>query len=143
MPLGAIHDAAKQANAHTFITELAKGYETIPGERAARISGGQKQRIAIARAVIRQPKVLLLDEATSALDSENEHIVQLALDDLMEGKTTFIIAHRLSTVVRSTCILVLDKGVVIEKGTHQELVANDDSKYASFMKHQLVGSLLE
>merc|ERR1712203_1220058 len=137
-----VQEAATRSNAHSFITQLAEGYDTVPGERAARISGGQKQRVAIARAIVQKPKVLLLDEATSALDSENEHIVQTALDDLMVGKTTFIIAHRLSTVVRSTCILVMDKGNVIEKGTHDELVANDDSKYASFMKHQLVGALL-
>jgi len=92
--------------------------------------------------VLRDPKVLLLDEATSALDSENEHIVQQALDSLMVGKTTFIIAHRLSTVVRATKILVLDKGRVFEQGTHNELVGNEGSKYASFMKHQLVGPLL-
>merc|ERR1712157_593847 len=95
-----------------------------------------------ARAVIRDPKVLLLDEATSALDSENEHIVQEALDNLMTGKTTFIIAHRLSTVVRATRIFVLGKGRVLESGTHEELVNNADSKYASFMKHQLVAPLL-
>jgi len=141
-PLQEIFAAAKRANADGFISRLQDGYDTHPGERAARISGGQKQRVAIARAVIRNPRVLLLDEATSALDSENEHIVQQALDDLMVGKTTFIIAHRLSTVVRATCILVLDKGRVIEKGSHDELVANEGSKYASFMKHQLVSPLL-
>jgi len=138
----AIQDAARRANAHSFICELAQAYDTYPGEIAARISGGQKQRVAIARAVIREPKVLLLDEATSALDGENEHIVQKALDDLMVVKTTIIIAHRLSTIVRATRILVLDKGVVIEQGTHDELVANTKSKYASFMNHQLVGPLL-
>mmetsp|Transcript_98000 Transcript_98000/g.305195 ORF Transcript_98000/g.305195 Transcript_98000/m.305195 type:complete len:697 (-) Transcript_98000:176-2266(-) len=140
-PFADIRAAAETANADDFINRLQHGYNTRPGERAARISGGQKQRVAIARAVIRNPKVLLLDEATSALDSENEHIVQQALDKLMVGKTTFIIAHRLSTVVRSSCILVLDKGRVIENGTHEELVARD-SKYASFMKHQLVSPLL-
>jgi ABC-type multidrug transport system fused ATPase/permease subunit len=141
-PLKSIHEAAKSANAHNFVCELQDGYDTHPGERAARISGGQKQRIAIARAVIRNPKVLLLDEATSALDSENEHIVQEALDSLMVGKTTFIIAHRLSTVVRATNILVLDKGRIIEQGTHSELVGNEGSKYSSFMQHQMVGPLL-
>lgn len=137
-----ITKAAKLANAHNFITDLQWGYETHPGERAARISGGQKQRVAIARAVIRDPKVLLLDEATSALDSENEHIVQQALDNLMTGKTTFIIAHRLSTVVRATRIVVMDKGRILEAGTHDELVADEKSKYASFMRHQLVSPLL-
>ncbi|CAE7507577.1 abcB1 [Symbiodinium sp. CCMP2592] len=145
-PREEIEAAARRANAHKFITDLQSGYETHPGERAARISGGQKQRVAIARAIIRNPKMLVLDEATSALDSENEHIVQQALDELMRGKssckTTFIIAHRLSTVVRSTKILVLDKGHVVEQGTHDELVSNEGSRYASFMKHQIVSPLL-
>lgn len=140
--LEAVQEAARKANAHAFIQQLAQGYETHPGERAARISGGQKQRVAIARAIIRDPKVLLLDEATSALDSENEHIVQEALDKLMSGKTTFIIAHRLSTVVRATRILVLDKGVVVEQGSHQELVSDENTRYSSFMRHQLVSPLL-
>eukprot|EP00929_Paragymnodinium_shiwhaense_P066813 TRINITY_DN33563_c0_g1_i1.p1 TRINITY_DN33563_c0_g1~~TRINITY_DN33563_c0_g1_i1.p1 ORF type:complete len:729 (+),score=120.40 TRINITY_DN33563_c0_g1_i1:55-2187(+) len=141
--LDSIRQAAELANAHKFICDLTSsgnwedGYGVHPGERAARISGGQKQRVAIARAVIRNPKVLLLDEATSALDSENEHIVQKALDDLMQGKTTFVIAHRLSTVVRATKILVLDKGQVAEAGTHDELTALG-GRYASFMKHQTV-----
>ena len=138
-----IEAAARRANAHTFISGLAEGYETHPGERAARISGGQKQRVAIARAIIRDPKVLLLDEATSALDSENEDLVQRALDALMEGKTTLVVAHRLSTIVRATKILVLDKGRVIESGSHSELVADENSKYSSFMRHQLVKPLLE
>lgn len=137
-----VMQAARLANAHDFIQNLGKGYDTHPGEKAVRISGGQKQRVAIARAVIRSPKVLLLDEATSALDSENEDIVQRALDNLMTGKTTFIVAHRLSTVVRATKILVLDKGRVLEQGTHEELVADEKTKYSSFMRHQLVGPLL-
>merc|ERR1712136_622317 len=137
-----VRRAARLANADEFILKLANGYETHPGEKAMRISGGQKQRIAIARAIIRQPKILLLDEATSALDSENEFVVQQALDNVMLDRTTFIIAHRLSTVVRATKILVLDKGKVIEQGSHAELVENDQSRYASFMKHQLVGPLL-
>lgn len=137
-----VQQAARRANAHGFIAQLPKGYDTHPGERAARISGGQKQRVAIARAIIRNPKLLVLDEATSALDSENEHIVQHALDELMEGRTTFVIAHRLSTVIGATKILVLDKGRVIEAGSHAELVADETSRYASFMKHQLVSPLL-
>jgi len=134
-------EAAKKANAHDFIEKLEGGYMAAPGERAARISGGQKQRCAIARAIVRCPKVLLLDEATSALDAENEFIVQTALDNLMQGKTTFVIAHRLSTVVRATTIMVLDQGVVVEQGSHDELNAMD-GKYASFMKYQMVSPLL-
>eukprot|EP00405_Crypthecodinium_cohnii_P016742 CAMPEP_0206450028 /NCGR_PEP_ID=MMETSP0324_2-20121206/18463_1 /ASSEMBLY_ACC=CAM_ASM_000836 /TAXON_ID=2866 /ORGANISM="Crypthecodinium cohnii, Strain Seligo" /LENGTH=696 /DNA_ID=CAMNT_0053919563 /DNA_START=116 /DNA_END=2202 /DNA_ORIENTATION=- len=139
--LRAVRGAARTANAENFILDLPGGYDTIPGERAARISGGQKQRVAIARAVLRNPKVLLLDEATSALDSENEHQVQLALDQLMRAKmaTTFVIAHRLSTVRNATTILVLHKGQVVEQGSHDELIALS-GKYASFMQHQLVSS---
>ena len=114
-------------------------YDARPGEKGVRISGGQKQRVAIARAVLKDPKLLLLDEATSALDSGNEAVVQAALDNLMQGKTTVVIAHRLSTVVRATQIIVLDKGVAVERGTHQQLCAKPDSKYAYFMRHQLVG----
>ncbi|CAK9089683.1 ABC transporter B family member 1 (ABC transporter ABCB.1) [Durusdinium trenchii] len=141
-PMKDIQEAASRANAHNFISTLQNGYNTHPGERAARISGGQKQRVAIARAIIRNPKLLVLDEATSALDSENEHIVQQALDELMNGRTTFVIAHRLSTVIGATKIMVLDKGYVIEEGSHSELVARENSRYGSFMKHQLVSPLL-
>mmetsp|Transcript_81244 Transcript_81244/g.217159 ORF Transcript_81244/g.217159 Transcript_81244/m.217159 type:complete len:686 (-) Transcript_81244:26-2083(-) len=137
-----VRRAAELCNAHGFISALAQGYDARPGERAARISGGQKQRIAIARAIVREPRILLLDEATSALDSENEHLVQVALDQVMVGRTTFVIAHRLSTVVRATKILVMDKGVVVESGTHEELVADEKTRYSGFMRHQLVGPLL-
>jgi len=133
-----VQNAAKLANAHDFIENLATRYDTHPGERAARISGGQKQRVAIARAVIRDPKVLLLDEATSALDSENEEAVQRALENLMQGKTTFIVAHRLSTVKGASKILVMERGRVIESGTHAELVADENTKYSSFMKAQMI-----
>ena len=103
-----------------------------------RISGGQKQRVAIARAISKEPRLLLLDEATSALDSTNEAVVQASLEALMEGRATVVIAHRLSTVVRATRILVLSGGVAVESGTHAELSADAGSAYSRFMRHQLV-----
>ena len=135
-----VKTACELANAHEFISELPDGYKTAPGERGARISGGQKQRIAIARACLKKPSLLLLDEATSALDSANEAAVQAALDHLMLGRTTVVIAHRLSTVVRASQILVMHKGEVLEHGTHAELSARAGSHYATFMRHQLVSA---
>lgn len=117
-----VYAAAKAAYAHDFITEWKKGYETILGERGVRLSGGQKQRISIARALLKDPRILILDEATSALDAESEAYVTAALDRLMEGRTTFIIAHRLATVVRADKILVLDEGRIVERGSHVELL---------------------
>lgn len=114
--------AAKSANAHSFIEAMPQGYETQIGERGSKLSGGQRQRIAIARAILKNPRVLILDEATSALDSESEKLVQDALDKLMIGRTSFVIAHRLSTVQRADVILVMEKGSIIERGTHSELI---------------------
>ncbi|MFN8564349.1 MAG: ATP-binding cassette domain-containing protein [Anaerolineae bacterium] len=118
-----IVEAAKAANAHDFILELPDQYQTIVGERGIRLSGGQRQRVAIARALLKDPRVLLLDEATSSLDSESEHEVQEALARLMQGRTTVIIAHRLSTVRVAHRIAVLEKGSIIELGSHEQLMA--------------------
>lgn len=115
--------ALKDANAWEFISQLPDGPDTIVGERGARISGGQKQRLAIARALFRNPRILILDEATSALDSESENLIQQALAHLMKDRTTFVVAHRLSTIMRADEIIVLDQGVLVERGTHTDLLA--------------------
>ncbi|GBE06675.1 MAG TPA: ATP-binding cassette domain-containing protein [Nitrospirae bacterium] len=117
-----IADAAKAAYAHDFIKDMPKGYNTLIGERGVRLSGGQKQRISIARALLKNPPILILDEATSSLDTASELIVQKALDNLMTNRTTFVIAHRLSTIQKADRILVIDKGKIIETGTHEELL---------------------
>ncbi|MGH0167489.1 UNVERIFIED_CONTAM: hypothetical protein FKN15_062604 [Acipenser sinensis] len=133
-----IVQASMKANAHGFITELPDGYNTDAGEKGAQLSGGQKQRVAIARALVRSPHVLILDEATSALDAESEHIVQQALNGIMQDRTVLVIAHRLSTVEKAHNIIVIDKGEVLEQGTHRDLMQKD-GLYSKLVKRQILG----
>ena len=114
--------AAKAAQAHEFITEMPEGYETVVGERGITLSGGQRQRVAIARALLMNPRILILDDSLSSVDTQTEKLIQEALDKLMEGRTTFVIAHRLSTVRRADVILVMDKGRIVQQGKHDELL---------------------
>jgi ATP-binding cassette subfamily B (MDR/TAP) protein 1 len=132
-----VAEAAKAAFADSFVNELQDGLDTKLGEGAVQLSGGQKQRIAIARAIIKNPRVLLLDEATSALDAESEHAVQEALDHLMVGRTTLIVAHRLSTVFHSNSIAVIHSGRIVEQGSHEELVAKNGA-YAHLVARQML-----
>lgn len=125
----AVRDAARLANAHDFIAAFPDGYATLVGDRGIQLSGGQRQRIAISRAILKNPAILILDEATSSLDSESERLVQIALDRLMQGRTTFIVAHRLATIRTAERIAVLDAGRIVELGTHDELSAKSDGLY--------------
>jgi ATP-binding cassette subfamily B protein len=131
-----IMEAARKANALEFISSFPEQMETIVGERGVKLSGGQRQRIAIARAILKDPKILILDEATSSLDAESEKLVQEALDGLMENRTTIIIAHRLATVRNVDCIYVIKDGIILETGTHEELVLNENGLYAGLIKLQ-------
>lgn len=132
-----IISAAKLANVHKFVAALPKGYNTFVGEFGIQLSGGQKQRIAIARAIVKNPKILLLDEAMSALDTESETAVQDALNQVMKGKTTMVVTHRLSSIRATDIIAVLKKGVIVEKGRHDELIQITNGVYASLVPHSM------
>uniref|UniRef100_A0A665V7X2 ABC-type oligopeptide transporter ABCB9 n=1 Tax=Echeneis naucrates TaxID=173247 RepID=A0A665V7X2_ECHNA len=138
IPMEAVVQAATKANAHDFISALPKDYDTNVGEKGTQMSGGQKQRVAIARALIRNPRVLILDEATSALDAESEHVVQQALNHIMQEHTVLVIAHRLSTVEKADNIIVLDKGQVVEQGPHRQLMASG-GLYFKLVERQVLG----
>ena len=134
--------AARAANIHDRIVELAEGYDTIVGERGYKLSGGEKQRLAIARVVLKDPRILILDEATSSLDTNSERLVQAALEPLMQGRTTIAIAHRLSTILKADVIFVIDRGRVAERGSHDELLALD-GLYAQLYQQQFKGGLVQ
>jgi ABC-type multidrug transport system fused ATPase/permease subunit len=133
-----IREAASKANALGFIEEFPEGFETLVGDRGVKLSGGQRQRIAIARAILKNPSILILDEATSSLDAGSEALVQQALNALMEGRTTLIIAHRLGTIRNVDRIYVLDHGQIVESGKHEELVANVEGYYSRLVALQLM-----
>jgi len=135
-----VQQAAKLAHAHDFISQFSKGYDAVVGDRGVQLSGGQKQRIAIARALIRDPKILILDEATSALDPTSELLVQTALDNLMHGRTTIIIAHRYSSIAKADRVLVLERGAVVQQGKHQELLQQEQGLFYQLMAEQALQS---
>jgi ATP-binding cassette, subfamily B, bacterial len=137
VPLVEVMAAARQAHAHEFITAFPQGYDTQVGEHGVQLSGGQKQRVAIARALLRNPAILILDEATSALDTSSELLVQQALDILMEGRTTIIIAHRFSTIAKADRIVVMESGKIVQQGTHEQLSRQADGVYLRLVCGQM------
>jgi len=136
-----VREAARRANAAEFIERFPEGYATVVGDRGIKLSGGQRQRVAIARAILKDPAILILDEATSSLDSESERLVQEALEVLMKGRTTFVVAHRLATVRKANRIAVINGGRVAELGTHEELNALPDGLYRRLSALQFHGEL--
>jgi ATP-binding cassette subfamily B protein len=137
-----LESAARAANIHDRISELPEGYDTVVGERGYKLSGGEKQRLAIARVVLKDPRILILDEATSSLDTTSERLVQAALEPLMHGRTTIAIAHRLSTILSADVIFVVDRGRIVERGTHDELLAHG-GLYAQLYDQQFRGGLVQ
>lgn len=137
-------DAARRANAHQFIMEMPAGYDTVIGERGVRLSGGQAQRLSIARALLADPQILILDEATSNLDTESEQLIQQSLEELMDNRTTFVIAHRLSTVAKADLILVLEGGRIVERGTHEQLLRRQGTYHGMVARQRdaMLGELL-
>ena len=129
-----VEDAARRANAHEFIDKLPERYDTFVGERGVKLSGGQQQRLAIARAILASPQILILDEATSNLDTESEQLIQASMASLLAGRTTFVIAHRLSTVRRANLILLMEDGRIIERGSHDELMAARGTYYEMVLR---------
>jgi ATP-binding cassette subfamily B protein len=136
-----VQAAARAAQAHTFISELPDRYQTVIGERGVTLSGGQRQRIAIARAILRDPRILILDDSTSAVDAETEYQIQQALNHLMQGRTSFVIAQRISTVRSADMILLLDNGRIAARGTHEELL-RDSALYGEIIDSQFGGDLV-
>ena len=128
--------AAKKSQAHTFIKDLSHGYDTLIGERGQKLSGGQKQRLAIARAILKNPDILIFDEANSALDNETEQLIQIALNEIAKDRTTIVIAHRLSTIRNADHIIVLSNSKIIEEGTHNQLIKNQNGYYSSLWSIQ-------
>ena len=137
-----VDPAARAANIHGKISELPEGYDTVVGERGYKLSGGEKQRLAIARVILKDPSILILDEATSSLDTTSERLVQAALEPLMQGRTTIAIAHRLSTILQADVIFVIDRGRVVERGTHDELLTKS-GLYARLYEQQFQDQVIE